>query len=102
MELMVRVNELQKFTVDELAVEYGVSYRTMLRYLQELSVMGVPLYAEVGKYGGYSILKTKMSKPLITSKPSKETDQTYFYALEMLRKEGYDHDTNAFCLELYK
>lgn len=29
----------------------------MLRYLQELSGMGVPLYSEVGKHGGYSILK---------------------------------------------
>lgn len=54
-EVMARVYEKQKFTVDELAEEFQVSYRTMLRYLQELSGMGVPLYSEVGKHGGYSI-----------------------------------------------
>ncbi len=54
---MVRIYEKQKFTVAELAEEFHVSYRTMLRYLQELSGMGVPLYSEVGKHGGYSILK---------------------------------------------
>lgn len=45
-EVMARVYEKKKFTVDELAEEFQVSYRTMLRYLQELSGMGVPLYSE--------------------------------------------------------
>lgn len=61
-EVMVRIYEKQKFTVDELAEEFHVSYRTMLRYLQELSGMGVPLYSEVGKHGGYSILMTSSQK----------------------------------------
>lgn len=55
-ELMMRVYEKPTFTVDEMAVEFGVSYRTMLRYLHELSGMGVPLYAEPGRRGGYSLL----------------------------------------------
>jgi predicted transcriptional regulator YdeE len=55
-EVMNRIYEKQKFTVDELAEEFQVSYRTMLRYLQELSGMGVPLYSEVGQHGGYSLL----------------------------------------------
>jgi len=61
-EVMIRIYEKQKFTVDELAEEFHVSYRTMLRYLQELSGMGVPLYSEVGKHGGYSILKSSSSR----------------------------------------
>ncbi|WP_309244083.1 HTH domain-containing protein [Paenibacillus sp. GbtcB18] len=56
-DVMARIYEIQKFTVDEPAQEFHVSYRTMLRYLQELSGMGVPLYSEVGKHGGYSLLK---------------------------------------------
>ncbi|MFC9774263.1 HTH domain-containing protein [Paenibacillus chitinolyticus] len=64
-DVMARIYEKQKFTVDELAQEFHVSYRTMLRYLQELSVMGVPLYSEDGKHGGYSLLKN--------SSPQKQT-----------------------------
>jgi len=63
-ELMVRVYERRQFTVDEMAAEFGVSYRTMHRYLQELSGMGVPLYSEAGKHGGYSVLPSR-SKPTI-------------------------------------
>jgi predicted transcriptional regulator YdeE len=201
-EVMVRVYEKQKFTVDELAVEFQVSYRTMLRYLQELSGMGVPLYSEVGKHGGYSILKStshksspgsfnRVIKPMthiigiefkapftavymakvhtpklwdelskreqeinnpidkeyrtgvslsrnriyhyiagievlnpkwipegmvsVTLPPREyavyshfgemskaETDETYFFILERLRKQGLDHDPNAYSLEVFK
>jgi predicted transcriptional regulator YdeE len=64
MELMVRVYERRHFTVDEMAAEFDVSYRTMLRYLQELSGMGVPLYSETGKHGGYTVLPSK-TKPTL-------------------------------------
>lgn len=58
LQLMDMIQEKNKFTVEELAIECGVSYRTMLRYLQELSQLGMPLYSEVGKNGGYSLLRT--------------------------------------------
>lgn len=58
-ELMMKVYDKKQFTVEELAQEFDVSYRTMLRYLQELSSLGVPLYSEVGKHGGYSLLNEK-------------------------------------------
>jgi predicted transcriptional regulator YdeE len=63
-ELMVRVYERRHFTVDEMAEEFDVSYRTMLRYLQELSGMGVPLYSETGRHGGYTVLPSK-NKPTL-------------------------------------
>ncbi|MGC4378390.1 HTH domain-containing protein [Fictibacillus sp. Mic-4] len=64
-ELMMRVYEKEHFTVEELAEEFGVSYRTMLRYLQELSGLGVPLFSQPGKNGGYSIMKNKAKAPVI-------------------------------------
>ncbi|GAA0850402.1 hypothetical protein GCM10008915_63320 [Bifidobacterium pullorum subsp. gallinarum] len=42
LKVMQRVYERQNFTVGELAEEFSVSYRTMLRYLHELSHLGVP------------------------------------------------------------
>jgi predicted transcriptional regulator YdeE/biotin operon repressor len=62
LELMKRVTQLQRFTVQELAEEFGVSYRTMWRYLQELSELGVPLYSEPGAAGGYRVLREARAK----------------------------------------
>lgn len=55
-ELMIKLNSKKRYTVQELADEFGVSYRTMWRYLQELSAMGLPLYSESGMHGGYQVL----------------------------------------------
>ncbi|MDU0204872.1 YafY family protein [Paenibacillus sp. PFR10] len=63
-ELMMAVNRKRKFTVKELAQEFGVSTRTMLRDLQELSGMGVPLYAQVGAGGGYQVLAERSLPPI--------------------------------------
>lgn len=65
-ELMMRVYEKRTFTVEDMASEFGVSYRTMLRYLHELSGMGVPLYAEAGRAGGYSLLPSAARKVIMT------------------------------------
>lgn len=62
LKVMQRVYERQNFTVGELAEEFSVSYRTMLRYLHELSRLGVPLYANEGKNGGYSILTSRQKR----------------------------------------
>lgn len=64
LKVMQRVYERQNFTVREMAEEFSVSYRTMLRYLHELSELGVPLYATEGKHGGYSLLNTARRREL--------------------------------------
>ncbi|MBW5449457.1 WYL domain-containing protein [Cohnella sp. CFH 77786] len=63
-ELFMVVNTKRKFTVKELAEEFGVSKRTMIRDLQELSELGVPLYSEVGAAGGYQVLREKTLPPI--------------------------------------
>src|SRR5918999_865729 len=55
LELLVRVQTKPRFTVQELAEEFGVSRRTMLRDLHALSGMGVPLRSTPGPGGGYSL-----------------------------------------------
>jgi predicted DNA-binding transcriptional regulator YafY len=63
-ELMMAVNRKRRFTIRELAEEFGVSTRTMLRDLQELSGMGVPLYSQVGAGGGYQVLTERSLPPI--------------------------------------
>ena len=55
LELLIRVQSKPRFTAAELAEEFGVSRRTMLRDLSALSAMGVPLRSTPGPGGGYSL-----------------------------------------------
>ncbi|MCR8853597.1 helix-turn-helix transcriptional regulator [Lysinibacillus fusiformis] len=63
-QLMMKVNERKKFTIQEMADECGVSRRTMIRDLMELSELGVPLYSEAGPNGGYRVLREKVLPPI--------------------------------------
>src|ERR1043165_4365921 len=41
----------------ELARKLGVSVRTIHRYFEMLDEMGIPVYAERGPYGGFSLVR---------------------------------------------
>ncbi|MBW7453919.1 helix-turn-helix transcriptional regulator [Paenibacillus sepulcri] len=86
MELMMTVNRKRKFTVKELAQEFGVSARTILRDLQELSELGVPLYSEVGPHGGYQVLKERILPPIAFTE---EEAVAIFFASHALRHYLY-------------
>jgi predicted DNA-binding transcriptional regulator YafY len=64
LELMISLHTRPRFLVQELADEYGVSRRTMLRDLHALSEMGVPLAATPGPHGGYSVISGRKLLPL--------------------------------------
>lgn len=82
LELMMTVNRRRKFTAGELAQEFGVSQRTILRDLQELSELGVPLYSEAGPHGGYRVLKERILPPIAFSE---EEAVGIFFAIHALR-----------------
>ncbi|MBB6673697.1 helix-turn-helix transcriptional regulator [Cohnella nanjingensis] len=82
LELMMTVNRKRKFTVKELAREFGVSSRTILRDLQELGEIGVPLYSEVGPHGGYQVLNERVLPPIAFTE---EEAVALFFASHALR-----------------
>lgn len=82
MELIMTVNRKRKFTVKELAQEFEVSQRTILRDLQVLSELGVPLYSEVGPHGGYQVLKKRILPPIAFTE---EEAIAIFFAIHALR-----------------
>ncbi|WP_442604239.1 helix-turn-helix transcriptional regulator [Paenibacillus sp. KN14-4R] len=82
MELMMVVNQKRKFTVKELSDEFGVSKRTILRDLQELGELGVPLYSEVGPHGGYGLLKERILPPIAFTE---EEAVAIFFSIHALR-----------------
>lgn len=64
LELLIALQAQPRFTVAELAARFGVSRRTMLRDLHELSALGVPLTATPGPGGGYGLLPGRRHLPL--------------------------------------
>ena len=49
----------------DLASQLGVSVRTVQRYIAMLDEMGIPVYAERGPYGGYSLVRGYRMPPLV-------------------------------------
>ena len=49
----------------QLAQELNVSVRTVQRYINMLDEMGIPIYAEHGPYGGYSLVRGYKMPPLV-------------------------------------
>ncbi|MEA4961633.1 hypothetical protein SDC9_103990 [bioreactor metagenome] len=64
-DLLLYVNTKRSFTANDVAQEFGISVRTAHRYLLELGEMGVPLYTEPGRNGGYRILSSRVLPPII-------------------------------------
>ncbi|MCJ7435190.1 MAG: YafY family transcriptional regulator [Anaerolineales bacterium] len=50
-----------------LADKLGVSVRTLHRYFEMLEEMGIPIYAERGPYGGFSLVRGYKLPPLVFS-----------------------------------
>ncbi|MEK3761660.1 YafY family protein [Paenibacillus sp. FSL R7-0337] len=86
LDLMMTVNRKRKFTVRELADEFQVSSRTILRDLQELGELGVPLYSEVGPHGGYQVLSERILPPIAFTE---EEAVAIFFASHALRHYKY-------------
>ncbi len=49
----------------ELAAELNISVRTLHRYFEMLAEMGIPIYAERGPYGGFSLVRGYKMPPLV-------------------------------------
>lgn len=82
---MIAVNKRKRFTVRELAAEFGVSSRTIMRDLQTLDELGLPLYAEYGPHGGYRVLNDRMLPPIMFSE---QEAAAMFFACQSLQHCG--------------
>lgn len=66
-EMIMMVKPYEKIHCQRISRTVWCSKRTILRDLQQLSEMGVPLYSEVGPHGGYQVINERILPPIAFS-----------------------------------
>ncbi|MCM0648063.1 YafY family transcriptional regulator [Clostridium swellfunianum] len=100
-DLIMYVNNKRNFTAQEVAYEFNISVRTAHRYLLELSEMGVPLYTEPGRNGGYRILNNRMLSPVIFDEDEAFSIFFAFQSLKYYQSLPFDININSVSRKLY-
>ena len=67
LSLILLLQSRPSWKAAELAAELNVSERTVHRYMAMLDEMGIPIYSERGRYGGFSLVRGYRLPPLIFS-----------------------------------
>ncbi|MBO5282660.1 MAG: YafY family transcriptional regulator [Lachnospiraceae bacterium] len=97
LEIIIYLINHDNVPASYLAERFHVSVRTIQRDMISISAIGIPVYSESGKYGGYSILPTyKMKNSDIRS----DEQQMIIRALESLAT-SYTSDTLKALIEKY-
>ena len=94
-EMLITINAKRDFTAGELAEEFSVSKRTILRDLRELEEAGFPLYSEVGAAGGYHILKERILPPIVFSESEAKAVFFACQALQYYRDLPFEQETRS-------
>nr|WP_262336637.1 HTH domain-containing protein [Lactiplantibacillus plantarum] len=55
----------QEFHIKELMQEFNISKRTALRDVNSLEQLGLSIYVEPGRYGGYQIMQQQLWVPIL-------------------------------------
>lgn len=97
LEIIIYLMNHDNVPASVLAERFHVSVRSIQRDIVSISSIGIPVYAEGGKYGGYSILPTYKVK---NSDIKSEEQQMIIRALESLAT-SYTNDTLKALLEKY-
>jgi predicted DNA-binding transcriptional regulator YafY len=58
--IMRYINNRSYFTISEIMREFNISRSTAIRDIREIEAMGMPLDAEVGRDGGYSVMNNSV------------------------------------------
>lgn len=103
-EIMINIMMLllskRKLTARQIANRYGISTRSVYRYIDELNVCGVPVDIARGRYGGITIADTfrlptgyftreeyAATCNALTAMSSQVTDESVISALEKLQRQ---------------
>ncbi len=100
-DLILYVNRKRSFAAREVAEEFGISVRTAHRYLLELTELGVPLYTDQGRNGGYRTLKNRVLPPVIFTEDEAYAIFFAFRSLKFYNALPFDLDINTATSKLH-
>lgn len=100
-DLIIYVNTRRQFTAQDVANEFNVSLRTAHRYLSELDEMGVPLYTEPGRNGGYRVLNNRVLPPILFNENEAFSIFFAFQSLKYYHSLPFDIDITSVSNKLY-
>jgi predicted DNA-binding transcriptional regulator YafY len=79
---LIYLSNKHTFHLKDIMEEFNISKRTALRDIAELESMGVSLYVESGRYGGYKIINQNLLTPIYFNK---NEILAIFFALDALK-----------------
>lgn len=99
-DIMMLLLAKRKMTANQIAARYGISTRSVYRYIEELNVCGVPVDVNRGRYGGITIADTfrlptgyftrgeySATVNALSAMSSQVTDENVLSALEKLQRQ---------------
>lgn len=102
LEILLFVTAKRKFTAQEIADEFHISIRTVHRYIVDLSNMGLPIYAEQGRNGGYTILSSRFLPPILFTEEEAVSIFFAFQSLKYYRSLPFDTEITSVEHKLYR
>ncbi|HDR7735006.1 TPA: YafY family transcriptional regulator [Bacillus thuringiensis] len=101
LDILIFASTKKAFTAQEIADEFNISVRTVHRYILDLSDMGLPIYAEQGRNGGYKVLTNKVIPPILFTEEEAVSIFFAFQSLSYYRDLPFNTEINSVTHKLY-
>ncbi len=101
LDILMFVTTKRKFTAQEIADEFHISIRTVHRYILDLCDMGLPIYAEQGRNGGYTVLTSRLLPPILFTEEEAVSIFFAFQSLNFYHSLPFDTEITSVAHKLY-
>jgi len=101
LDILMFVTVKKKFTAQEIADEFQISIRTVHRYIVDLCDIGLPIYAEQGRNGGYTVLTNSFLPPILFTEEEAVSIFFAFQSLKYYRSLPFDAEISSVEHKLY-
>ncbi|WP_042472551.1 helix-turn-helix transcriptional regulator [Bacillus ndiopicus] len=101
LDILIFASAKRKFTAQEIADEFRISVRTVHRYILDLCDMGLPIYAEQGRNGGYTVLTSRLLPPILFTEEEAVSIFFAFQSLKYYRNLPFDTEAASVAHKLY-
>ncbi|KLA21997.1 hypothetical protein B4080_0581 [Bacillus cereus] len=101
LDILIFASAKKAFTAQEIADEFNISVRTVHRYILDLSDMGLPIYAEQGRNGGYKVLTNRVIPPILFTEEEAVSIFFAFQSLSYYKDLPFNTEINSVTHKLY-